>query len=153
MLQRKFDEFLKELNNQQYRIHEVNQSADRLLHENHPDVDTINQKRDELNDAWHRLSTLAATRKEALFGAHEVQRFNRDSDETIAWINEKDAALSGNGNDNGTLFTCSLLSFYCNVLNLSFLKAMITGETSPASRRFSGSMKERRGIWRHWKEK
>ena len=31
---------------------------------------------------------------EKLFGAHEIQRFNRDADETIAWINEKDALIS-----------------------------------------------------------
>jgi spectrin alpha len=47
-----------------------------------------------VNDAWHRLNTLAATRREGLFGAHEVQRFNRDINETVAWIAEKDAALS-----------------------------------------------------------
>lgn len=41
------------------------------------------------------MNELSATRKETLFGAHEIQRFNRDIDETIAWIAEKDAALSG----------------------------------------------------------
>ena len=29
-----------------------------------------------------------------LFGAHEIQRFNRDADETVAWITEKDVVLS-----------------------------------------------------------
>lgn len=29
-----------------------------------------------------------------LFGAHEIQRFNRDADETIVWIAEKDNMLS-----------------------------------------------------------
>lgn len=33
-------------------------------------------------------------RQERLFGAHEIQRFNRDADETVAWIAEKDAVLS-----------------------------------------------------------
>lgn len=33
-------------------------------------------------------------RQEKLFGAHEIQRFNRDADETIAWISEKDVVLS-----------------------------------------------------------
>ncbi len=37
---------------------------------------------------------MAATRRERLFGAHEVQRFNRDIDETVSWIAEKDATLS-----------------------------------------------------------
>ena len=30
----------------------------------------------------------------SLFGAHEIQRFNRDADETITWIAEKDNMLS-----------------------------------------------------------
>lgn len=29
-----------------------------------------------------------------MFGAHQVQRFNRDIDETLAWIGEKDSTLS-----------------------------------------------------------
>ncbi|VDP10579.1 unnamed protein product [Soboliphyme baturini] len=107
VLQRKFDDFLKvthchliyrpfepDLNNQQYRIAEVNVTADKLIADSHPDVETIQSKRDELNNAWKRLNELAATRKEKLFGAHEVQRFNRDIEETVAWISEKDTALS-----------------------------------------------------------
>ncbi|KRY87102.1 Spectrin alpha chain [Trichinella pseudospiralis] len=70
VLQKKFDDFLKELANQQYRIAE------------------------ELLAAWKHLNDLSVTRKERLFGAHEVQRFNRDIDETIAWILEKDSGLS-----------------------------------------------------------
>lgn len=95
VLQRKFDEFLKDLNNQQYRIAEVNQVADKLVAGGHPDAPTIVQKKEDLNEAWRRLKDLAATRKEQLFGAHEVQRFNRDIDETVSWIAEKDAGLSG----------------------------------------------------------
>lgn len=48
----------------------------------------------ELNDSWQRLKQLAVMRQEKLFGAHEIQRFNRDADEAIAWINEKDVILS-----------------------------------------------------------
>uniref|UniRef100_A0A0N5ANF9 Spectrin alpha chain n=1 Tax=Syphacia muris TaxID=451379 RepID=A0A0N5ANF9_9BILA len=94
VLQRKFEEFLKELNNHQYRIAEVNQAADKLVEEGHTEHEAIYKKKDEVNEAWHRLNTLAATRREGLFGAHEVQRFNRDIDETLAWIGEKDATLS-----------------------------------------------------------
>lgn len=46
VLQRKFDEFLKELGNHQYRITEVNHAADKLLDEAHPDSQTISSKRD-----------------------------------------------------------------------------------------------------------
>ncbi|MFH4975655.1 hypothetical protein AB6A40_002364 [Gnathostoma spinigerum] len=94
VLQRKFDEFLKELGNHQYRITEVNQAADKLVEEGHTEHEAIYKKKDEVNDAWHRLNTLAATRREGLFGAHQVQRFNREIDETLAWIGEKDTALS-----------------------------------------------------------
>ena len=45
-------------------------------------------------EEWARLKKLASSRQEKLFGAHEIQRFNRDADETIAWINEKDALIS-----------------------------------------------------------
>jgi spectrin alpha len=72
VLQRKFDEFLKELGNHQYRISEVNQAADKLVEERHPEQETIYNKREEVNDSWHRLNTLAATRREGLFGAHQV---------------------------------------------------------------------------------
>merc|ERR1712020_871440 len=44
--------------------------------------------------AWARLKSLAIVRQEKLFGAQEIQRFNRDADETIAWITEKDTLLS-----------------------------------------------------------
>ncbi|KRY60696.1 Spectrin alpha chain [Trichinella britovi] len=94
VLQKKFDDFLKELANQQYRIAEVNLSAEQLINEGHPDVEIIKNKRDELLAAWKHLNDLSVTRKERLFGAHEVQRFNRDIDETIAWILEKDSGLS-----------------------------------------------------------
>ncbi|KOB75710.1 Alpha Spectrin, partial [Operophtera brumata] len=74
VLQRKFDEFQKDMAAQEYRVTEVNQLAERL----------------ELNEAWQRLRQMALMRQERLFGAHEIQRFNRDADETIAWISEKD---------------------------------------------------------------
>uniref|UniRef100_A0A0K0ELE0 SH3 domain-containing protein n=1 Tax=Strongyloides stercoralis TaxID=6248 RepID=A0A0K0ELE0_STRER len=94
VLQRKFDEFLKELGNHHYRINDVNQAADKLYDEGHPEAEVIFRKRDEVNEAWHKLNTLAATRREGLFGAHQVQRFNRDIDETMSWVVEKEAILS-----------------------------------------------------------
>lgn len=62
VLQRKFEEFLKELGNHHYRITEVNQAADKLIEEGHTEQNTIYNKREEVNEAWHRLNTLAATR-------------------------------------------------------------------------------------------
>jgi len=94
VLQRKFDEFQKDMASQEYRVTEVSQLAEKLLQDGHPERDTINKKKDELFEAWQRLKQLATLRQEKLFGAHEIQRFNRDADETVAWIAEKDVVLS-----------------------------------------------------------
>ncbi|GLV31595.1 alpha Spectrin [Carabus blaptoides fortunei] len=94
VLQRKFDEFQKDMASQEYRVTEVNELAEKLLLEGHPERDTIVNRKDELNNAWLRLKQMALMRQEKLFGAHEIQRFNRDADETVAWIAEKDVVLS-----------------------------------------------------------
>lgn len=94
VLQRKFDEFQKDMASQEYRVIEVNELSEKLVVDGHPERDTIIRKKDELNEAWQRLKQLAILRQEKLFGAHEIQRFNRDADETVAWIAEKDVVLS-----------------------------------------------------------
>ena len=94
ILQRKFDEFQKDMAAQEYRVTEVNTLADKLVTDGHPEVEVIKRRKVELNEAWQRLRSLALARQEKLFGAHEIQRFNRDADETIAWIAEKDVVLS-----------------------------------------------------------
>ncbi|GFT44789.1 spectrin alpha chain [Nephila pilipes] len=94
VLQRKFDEFQKDMASQEFRVQEVNEQADKLINEGHPERETINNRKEELNDAWQRLKALTLLKQEKLFGAHEIQRFNRDADETIAWITEKDLVLS-----------------------------------------------------------
>ncbi|EEB17271.1 Spectrin alpha chain, putative [Pediculus humanus corporis] len=94
VLQRKFDEFQKDMASQEYRVTEVNELADKLVLEGHPEREVIIRRKEDLNEKWARLKQLALMRQEKLFGAHEIQRFNRDADETVAWISEKDAVLS-----------------------------------------------------------
>jgi spectrin alpha len=108
LLQRKFDEFQKELAGQEFRIQDVNNEADRILSSGHPESQTILSKKDQLNEAWQRLKQLAVLRQERLVGALEIHRFKRDADETIAWITEKDAVLSSDdlGRD---LISCQTL--------------------------------------------
>ena len=72
----------------------VNTLVEKLINDGHPEVEVIEKRKRELNEAWERLKQMALTRQERLFGAHEIQRFNRDADETIAWIAEKDQVLS-----------------------------------------------------------
>ena len=46
MLQKKFDEFQKDMANNEDRVAEVNQTADTLIMEQHPDGDAIQKKRE-----------------------------------------------------------------------------------------------------------
>ncbi|KAK9511533.1 hypothetical protein O3M35_000170 [Rhynocoris fuscipes] len=94
VLQRKFDEFQKDMASQEYRVTEVNELADKLVSDGHPEREMILKRKEELNEAWTRLRQQALMRQEKLFGAHEIQRLNRDADETVAWIAEKDVVLS-----------------------------------------------------------
>ena len=94
VLQRKFDEFQKDMASQEFRVTDVCDTADKLVGEQHPESDVVTNKKTELLEAWARLKALATDRQQKLFGAHEIQRFNRDADETIVWIAEKDSVLS-----------------------------------------------------------
>ncbi|CAG5135132.1 unnamed protein product, partial [Candidula unifasciata] len=94
VLQKKFEEFQKDLLNHEDKVGQVNSLAEQLIGDGHPEEGTIRQKQQEVNEAWHRLRQLALIRQERLFGALEIQRFNRDADETISWIQEKDVVLS-----------------------------------------------------------
>lgn len=50
MLQRKFDEFQKDMAAQEYRVSEVNEIADKLILEGHSERETI-AKRKEVSNA------------------------------------------------------------------------------------------------------
>lgn len=94
VLQKKYEEFQKDLSNHEDQMIELNRRADELVVDSHPDLTQIRTKQKEVNDAWNRLRQNASQRQERLFGAHEVQRLNRDIDEAISWINEKDSIIS-----------------------------------------------------------
>uniref|UniRef100_A0A671QJJ5 Spectrin alpha chain, non-erythrocytic 1-like n=1 Tax=Sinocyclocheilus anshuiensis TaxID=1608454 RepID=A0A671QJJ5_9TELE len=94
VLQKKFEEFQTDLAAHEERVNEVNQAAGKLTQENHPEAELILKKQEEVNAAWQRLKGLAQQRQGKLFGAAEVQRFNRDVDETISWIKEKEQLMA-----------------------------------------------------------
>lgn len=72
----------------------------------------------ELNEAWSRLKQQALMRQEKLFGAHEIQRLNRDADETVAWIAEKDVVLSSDdyGRDLASVQTLQVTIIFLTCL-------------------------------------
>jgi spectrin alpha len=53
VLQRKFDEFQKDMVSQEYRVTEVNELADKLVVEGHPERDTILHRKEVSN--WKGL--------------------------------------------------------------------------------------------------
>ncbi|XP_077478046.1 spectrin alpha chain, non-erythrocytic 1 isoform X5 [Stigmatopora argus] len=94
LLQKKFEEFQTDLAAHEERVNEVNQLAAKLRQEEHPEAELIASKQEEVDAAWRRLKDLAQQRQGKLFGAAEVQRFNRDVDETISWIKEKEQLMA-----------------------------------------------------------
>ncbi|XP_035236243.1 spectrin alpha chain, non-erythrocytic 1 isoform X2 [Anguilla anguilla] len=94
VLQKKFEEFQTDLAAHEERVNDVNQLASKLVQESHPEEELIVRKQEEVNAAWKRLKGLAQQRQGKLFGAAEVQRFNRDVDETISWIKEKEQLMA-----------------------------------------------------------
>lgn len=63
-------------------------------------------------------------RQERLFGAHEIQRFNRDADETVAWISEKDGILSSEdyGRDLASVQTLQVCCNNIYAVNSQYFK-------------------------------
>lgn len=108
VLQRKFDEVMKDLAGQELKVAEVKVEAERIVSEQHPESESIMQKQDQVVAAWNRLKQVAVLRQERLYAATQIQRFNRDADETIGWIMEKDAVISSDdmGRD---LISCQAL--------------------------------------------
>ena len=93
-MQKKFDDFQKEIAANDSRITEANETVTQLEDDSHPDIDVIHEKQQELNDAWSSLQATSQKRKEDLNTAYEIHHFYREADETIGWITEKQAKLS-----------------------------------------------------------
>ena len=58
--------------------------ADKLIQDGHPESSQITNRKEDLNSAWQRLKQMTLMRQDKLYGAHEIQRFNRDADETVS---------------------------------------------------------------------
>lgn len=92
-----FDTFLSGLSSSEGRVSNCIQSGQALIAEGNPQAQRIQMKVAETQQLWDDLKELAHARQEALAGAKQVHVFDRTADETIAWIQEKDATLSSEG--------------------------------------------------------
>ena len=107
LLTRRFDDFKKDLKINESRVQELNIIAERLRSINKIDASTkIQSEIEELNNKWGELQRVTQERQEKLINAHEVQRFLRDADETMDWVDDKNAHIDMNneyGNDLTTV--------------------------------------------------
>uniref|UniRef100_A0A8D1VUU2 Spectrin alpha chain, erythrocytic 1 n=1 Tax=Sus scrofa TaxID=9823 RepID=A0A8D1VUU2_PIG len=94
VLHKKFEEFQADLEIRRGRVNGVNQYADECVEENHPKLPLIQSRREEVNEAWERLSKLASQRQKSLSSVADLQRFKRDVTEAIQWIKEKEPQLT-----------------------------------------------------------
>ncbi|KAJ8678764.1 hypothetical protein QAD02_014551 [Eretmocerus hayati] len=88
-----FDNFLTSLMNSENRMTGIIDAGQKLIEEKNPESGKIHMKIDETKQQWEDLKELAHARQEALAGAKQVHMFDRTADETITWIQEKEASL------------------------------------------------------------
>ncbi|GFR78865.1 spectrin alpha chain [Elysia marginata] len=97
-MQKKFDDFQKDLKANEARLQELNSIADKLTAMGHTEAaEKIRDQITQLNQRWVNLQQVTAERAQTLSSSFEVQRYHREVDEAKDWINEKDTALN---NDN-----------------------------------------------------
>lgn len=95
VMQKKFDDFIDELKANEVRLAEMNDIAGKLKDQGETEAaNKITEQVVVLNQKWTSLQEVSAQKAQQLESAHEVQRFNRDVDETIDWIKEKEDALN-----------------------------------------------------------
>lgn len=91
---RKFQNLVKDMNGEEFRIQDINNYADKLITNGHPDTVLISQKKKQVNDAWDKLKNIAQNRKDKLGAGHEIHDFSQETVETLGWIMDKDQTLS-----------------------------------------------------------
>ena len=94
MLIKSFDSFLVGITASESRVTRVITLSEQLMSAQNRHTDVIAQKVSELTQLWEDLKELAGARHEALNGAKQVHVFDKNADETIAWIGEKEAEMS-----------------------------------------------------------
>lgn len=88
-----FESFVSNLTANENRLSSAITKGESLLAENSPHKEVIKKKVDETKQLWEELKDLVSARQEALAGAKQVHVYDRRADETISWINEKEANL------------------------------------------------------------
>ena len=91
---RKFEDLVKDMSGEEFRILEINDQANKLISNGHPDASVISKKKQQVNDEWEKLKNMAANRKDKLGAGHEIHDFTQETMETLGWITDKDQTLA-----------------------------------------------------------
>merc|ERR1719433_396141 len=76
------------------RVSKVLERGTSLLSSDNSHKSIISEKTEEISQLWEDLKELTSARHEALSGAKQVHVFDKNADETISWIGEKEAEMS-----------------------------------------------------------
>ncbi|BFZ07506.1 hypothetical protein BsWGS_10543 [Bradybaena similaris] len=86
---RRHEDFEKKLKAQDDKVRALNELADKLLAEGHPDGEKIDKRRKAVLDRRQKAKDRAAQRHHALLDSQDFQKFKRDASELSDWIKEK----------------------------------------------------------------
>ena len=96
-LLKKFSEFMNDLAKNNDRIRKIDEMAQQLCENKYTpssNIDLIDERCSTLNEMWKDLNALAQVRKKTLEGAIEVHAFDKDCDDLITWVGEKERYLT-----------------------------------------------------------
>ncbi|XP_052768377.1 spectrin beta chain-like isoform X4 [Mya arenaria] len=89
IMRHRFEGFEHEMNANASKVGVVNQLARQLLQVEHPNAAEVIQRQNDLNTNWNNLRELVEAKRDEIEGAHGLQNFHIECNETISWINEK----------------------------------------------------------------
>ncbi|XP_064623906.1 spectrin beta chain, non-erythrocytic 2-like isoform X3 [Lineus longissimus] len=94
ILIQKFTNFTHNLTINEERVINLKTMSERLLSGKHPESKSIEQRSQEIVQLWEEVRELTDARQRALEAAKQVHAFDRDADDTIEWIGEKEMVAS-----------------------------------------------------------
>ncbi|KAK6022938.1 spectrin repeat-containing domain protein, partial [Ostertagia ostertagi] len=90
-LTEKFETVVRELAAAGERVAGVQRTQEELLRSGHPYAASIRAKGTDLQSLWTSVNEAATERQQALAGARQVHRFDQEADETLNWLQDKEA--------------------------------------------------------------
>ncbi|VDO69394.1 unnamed protein product [Heligmosomoides polygyrus] len=90
-LTEKFETVVRELAAAGERVAVVQRAQEELLRSGHPYAASIRAKGTDLQSLWTKVNEAATERQQALAGARQVHRFDQEADETLNWLQDKEA--------------------------------------------------------------